>query len=363
MTDTCRPDAARRALIRAAAAAALLPATGRAQGGGGAERPPAPSSPTAAAAAAAAAVDPSHGAAQCFIPAKAGGGFELTCGLARDALRLVRPERPPLASRYLPGGIGALAFSRIATGQVGGEDTLVAFSSGSLLNLAQGRFGPYGPSDVRWIAALGAESGVIAVRRDAPHRHLGDLLQALRRDMNQVVFGAGGTVGSQDWVKAALLVRAAGRDHKAMRFVSFEGGGDALGALKGGHVTVFTGDAAEALQAVAEGAPLHFLAVLSESRLPGPLADVPTAREQGADLVWRTVRGVYLSARTPPAAAAGWRRAFEAALSHPGYPALLSRYRLQAFARTGPALDAFVERSLEDYRALTEALGLKNWRR
>lgn len=37
-------------------------------------------------------IDPSRAAALCVIPAKAGGGFELTCGLARDALQTVRPQ-------------------------------------------------------------------------------------------------------------------------------------------------------------------------------------------------------------------------------------------------------------------------------
>jgi putative tricarboxylic transport membrane protein len=345
-----RTDAARRALVRAVPAAALLACAGRTRGAESAGARPASG-------------DPSHAAARCLIPAKAGGGFELTCGLARDALQAVRPARPPLVSRYLPGGIGALAFSRIATGQTGGDDTLVAFSSGSLLNLAQGRFGPYGASAVHWIAALGADFGAVAVQGDAPYRNLQDLLQALRRDMNRIVFGAGGTVGSQDWVKAALLVRAAGRDHRAMRFVSFEGGGDAISALRGGHVTVFTGDAAEAVQAAAAGTPLRFLAMLSDARLPGPLAQVPTAREQGIDLVWRTVRGLYLSAQAPQVSADAWRQAFKEAITDPGYAALLKRYGLYAFALTGPALDEFVRRSLADYRALAASLGLKGWNR
>ncbi|MFS2168257.1 tripartite tricarboxylate transporter substrate binding protein, partial [Variovorax sp. Varisp62] len=41
----------------------------------------------------AAANDPSEDAADCVIPAKAGGGFALTCALARDALQAVRPAR------------------------------------------------------------------------------------------------------------------------------------------------------------------------------------------------------------------------------------------------------------------------------
>ncbi|MDP9930439.1 tripartite tricarboxylate transporter substrate-binding protein [Variovorax paradoxus] len=336
------PSATRRHALRALAAL-LLPAA-------------------AARSVASAGADPSEAAADCVIPAKAGGGFALTCALARDALQLVRPARPPLAQRYLPGGIGAVAFDRVATGRLGGPGTLVAFSSGSLLNLAQGRFGPHPPSAVRWIATLGTDYGVIAVHRDSPYQRLQDLVAALQQEPSRIAFGAGGTVGSQDWVKAALLVRAAGRDHKAMRFVSFEGGGDALGALQGKHVDAFPGDAAEALQAIAGGAAVRLLAVLSETRLGGALTGVPTAREQGVDIVWPTVRGLYLSANVPDPAVRAWTAAFAEATAAPGYAALRERHGLYPFALTGATLDDYVQARIKTYQALADELGLRRWK-
>lgn len=307
--------------------------------------------------------DASTEAAVCIAPSRPGGGFDLTCGLAAQAIQAVRPARPPLQTRYLPGGIGAVAFDQVATGRLGGPGTLVAFSSGSLLNIAQGRFGPHPVTAVRWIATLCTDYGVIAVHRDAPHRHLQDVVAALRNDPARVVFGAGGTLGSQDWMKAALLTRAAGQDPKRMRFVSFEGGGEALKALRGSHIGIFTGDAAEARQAMDKGAPLRLLAVLAPSRLPGALADLPTAREQGVDLVWPTVRGLYMAASSPDAAVRAWMAALAEALAAPGYAALCSQYGLYPFARTGAALEAFVERSLGDYRQLAQTLGLRRWPR
>lgn len=305
--------------------------------------------------------DPSLGPASCVIPAKAGGGFDLTCALARDALQRVRPLRPALTLRYLPGGIGAVAFDRVATGRLGGDAVLIAFSSGSLLNIAQGRFGPHPPTSVRWIATLGTDYGVIAVHRDAAFRTLGDVVAALKQAPSQVVFGAGGTVGSQDWVKAAQLVRTAGSDPKSMRFVSFEGGGDALKALRGKHVDVFPGDAAEALQAIAGGAPIRILAVLSNDRLGGALSGVATAREQGVDIVWPTVRGLYLSANVPEEAVQAWILAFRNAIDAPGFKALREQHGLYPFSLTGPSLEAFVAAQITTYRKVADGLGLRRW--
>ena len=61
-------------------------------------------------------------------------------------------------------------------------DTLWTFSGGSLCHLAQGKFGKARAQDVRWVAALGADYGMIAVRADSPYRSLGDLLAAIKRN-------------------------------------------------------------------------------------------------------------------------------------------------------------------------------------
>lgn len=254
------------------------------------------------------AADASQEPAECIAPSRPGGGFDLTCGLATQAVQAVRPTRPRLQTRYLPGGIGAMAFDQIATGRLGGPGTLVAFSSGSLLNIAQGRFGPHPVSAVRWIATLGTDYGVVAVHRDSPHQRLQDVVDALRKDPARVVFGAGGTLGSQDWMKAALLTRAAGQDPKRMRFVSFEGGGEALKALRGGHIGVFTGDAAEARQALDKGAPCAFWPCWPRPACPAPWPTCP----QRVSKAWtwsgpRCAACTWPPARPMPPCAPGWQ--------------------------------------------------------
>ena len=300
-------------------------------------------------------------AAECVVPAKQGGGFDMTCHLAREMLRAARVDRgADMRISYMPGGIGAVAFDRAVTQQLSDPNTVVAFSSGSLLNLVQGKFGPHKPSDVRWLAAIGTDYGVIAVRNSSGLTSLKDLLSALQKDTGRVVFGAGGTVGSQDWVKAALVVRGAGRDHKSMRFVSFEGGGEALSALRGGHVDVFVGDASEVRQVLLkEPGAVRIIAVLSEKRLADPFASAPTAREQGLDLVWPIVRGLYLGPGVSDTDYKAWVTLIDRATSSAGFAQLRERHGMYQFTLTGPALDKFVEQSADKYRALARQLNLR----
>jgi len=295
----------------------------------------------------------------CIAPAKPGGGFDLTCRMLRDMLRLPLPN--PTAEvelKYLPGGIGALAFDRAVTQQWSDPRTFVAFSSGSLLNLAQGKFGRHPPSAPRWLATLGLEYGAIAVRRDSRFQTLHTLREQLRRNPAAAVFGAGGTVGSQDWVKAALLVKVAGSDHRSMRFVAFEGGGQALAALKGGHVDVFCGDVLEASEALADG-ELKLIAVLAPQRLPGRFSDVPTAREQGVDLVWSTVRGLYMGPGVSARDRDAWALTLRRIMQSPEYARLLERYGVQPHALTGPELDDYVEGQVEQFKDLARSLHLR----
>lgn len=294
----------------------------------------------------------------CIAPAKPGGGFDLTCRLAQDLLKAVPGEAlPPVHIQYLPGGIGAVAFDRAVKQRLADPKVLVAFSTGSLVNLAQGRFGPHGPGDVRWLATLGTEYGVVAVRRDSTLRTLPALQALLRNNPAGAVFGAGGAVGSQDWIKAALLVKAAGSDHRAMRFVAFEGGGQALAALKGGHVDVFCGDAAEAAKDVAAG-QLRLLAVLAPQRLKA-LPQVPTAREQGVALVWPTVRGLYLGPGVSDADHAEWVRVLRKAMATPRYAQLLEEHGFTPTPLAGAELDAYVRRTYAELRELARSLHLR----
>lgn len=297
--------------------------------------------------------------ATCIAPAKPGGGFDLTCRMLREALRLPVPEATAeVEVKYLPGGIGALAFDRAVTQRWGDARTFIAFSSGSLANLAQGKFGPHEASDVRWLATLGTEYGVVAVRKGSRIQSLKALRELLAANPAAAVFGAGGTVGSQDWIKAALIVKAAGSDHRAMRFVSFEGGGQALAALKGGHVDVFCGDMLETADAVSRG-EIQLLAVLAPARLDGRLAHVPTARELGVDVVWPTVRGIYMGPAVPAREFAEWSRALQRVMKRPEFRQLLAAHGLEPHGLTGPELQAYIAAQVGDYRRMASALGLR----
>jgi putative tricarboxylic transport membrane protein len=285
--------------------------------------------------------------AECIVPSKPGGAMDLTCKLARKGLE-ASGATPPMHLSYLPGGIGAVAWHSLVSQRSAEPNTLVAFSGGSLLNLAQGKFGKATAGDVRWVAAVGADYGMIAVRADSQFKTLRDLLDALKATPQKVLIGVSGTIGSQDWLKMALVARQAGIDPKALRFVALEGGGEVFTAMDASFVQVISGDASEATLYAGAG-KVRVLAVLSEQRLPGVLAAVPTAREQGIDVVWPIIRGVWMGPKVTDAAYRKWVDSFEKMEATPEFAELRAAHGLYPFSLTGAALTEYVKKAVNDY--------------
>ncbi len=294
---------------------------------------------------------------ECIAPAKPGGGFDLTCKLAQSGLLDGQYIDTPMRVTYMPGGIGAVAYNAIVAQRPADPNAIVAFSGGSLLNLAIGKFGKYTVNDVRWVAGIGTDYGVVAVRTDSPFRTLKDLIEALKADPGKIVFGAGGTVGSQDWMKTALIARQAGVKHQAMRYVAFEGGGEAFTALLGGHVQVYSGDLGE-LAPQLEGGKVRVLAVLADARLPGKLAELPTAKEQGFEVSWPIIRGFYVGPKVSDAEYRWWVQTFDRLMATPEFDKLRAQRDLFPFAKTGAELDAYVKQAVKDYERQAREFGL-----
>ncbi len=293
---------------------------------------------------------------ECIAPSAPGGGFDLTCKLAQKGFRELELLPRPMRVTYQPGGIGAVAMNSVIAQQPDNSNLIVAFSGGSLLNLAQGKFGRYSENDVRWIAASGIDYGMLAVRMDSPLQTLGDLINFLKKDPSAIVFGAGGTVGSQDWMKSAIIARAADIDYRAMRYVPFEGGGEAQIALLGGHIQAYSGDISEVL-GMLEGGRLRVLAVMSEERLPPPFEAVPTAIEQGYDLTWPILRGYYTGPNVSDEDFDWWVRVFDTMMADKRFDEMRVEFGMFPYAVTGTKLDAVIADRMVQYRLLAREFG------
>ncbi|MDI6835798.1 MAG: tripartite tricarboxylate transporter substrate-binding protein, partial [Rhizobiaceae bacterium] len=289
--------------------------------------------------------------------AKPGGGFDLTCRLAANALLETKQISTPMAVTYMEGGVGAVAYNHVI-GKRGSDGNLItAASSGSALLIAQGKFGKYDENAVRWLGALGADYGVLVVSADSPYKTLGELVEAYKADPNSFAIGGGGAVGSQDWMKGSLLAKAAGQEPKGMRYVALEGGGAVLTALEGGHIKVGSGDAAEMGKHHVAG-KVRILAVMAPERLSGELSGVPTAREQGFDIDWPVWRGYYVGKDVSDADYDWWVSAFEKMSKTPEFAKEREARGLFEFTLLGKDFDKRVKDDVAKFKILAKEAGM-----
>ncbi len=295
----------------------------------------------------------------CIAPAKPGGGFDLTCRIAATALKETNLISRPMSVTFMPGGVGAVAINKMTSSNRKNGNVIVAFSSGSLLNISTGKFGKnIDGNSVRWLAAVGADYGAIIVHKDSPLNSLDDLAKKIKEDPSALAFGAGGSVGSQDWMKAALIFNEADVDVAQMRYLAFEGGGEAIASLLGGHIDVYPGDAAELIDHLDSG-DFKVLAVLSKERLDGKLAEIPTAIEQGYDIDWTILRGFYMAPDVKDEAYDFYVNAFNAMYETEEFKKIQAEKGLFPYNQAGVEFDAYVKERIEFFSNLATEFGLK----
>jgi putative tricarboxylic transport membrane protein len=293
---------------------------------------------------------------ECVAPAKPGGGFDLTCRLAQQGL--MDTFGKPLQVTFMPGGIGAVAINQFNTTRTDDPNAIVAFSSGSLLNMAVGKYGEWTEKDVRFLATAGADFGAAVVPGDSKFPDLKSLMDAIKADPQSVIIGAGGSVGSQDWMKAALLFKAVGQDPRKMRYVAFDGGGDAIAGLLGGSIQLYMGDVGEMVSHMGTNA-MRILAVMSSERLDAPFQDIPTMNELGyPDAEWTILRGFYMGKNVSDEAYDAWVAAFEKAYADPAFATLQKEKGLMPLDMAGPELVESIKVRVEKMRGIAKEAGL-----
>ncbi|MBP1679973.1 MAG: tricarboxylate transport protein TctC [Proteobacteria bacterium] len=294
----------------------------------------------------------------CLAPAKPGGGFDLTCRLASNSFSASKTIAKPMTVNFMPGGVGAVAYNHVIGQRSNDAEMIVAASTGSALNIAQGKFGAnYTVDSVKWVAAVGADYGAVIVRADAKWNTLSEMIVDLKANPKGFALGSGGSIGSQDWMKAAIIAKLAGINPKDMKYVAFEGGGEALTALLGNHIQIYPGDIAEFSGQLSSG-KYKVLAILSDERLPGQMANIPTAKEQGYDAVWRIWRGFYVGPKVTDEQYNYWVDKFKKLSQTEEFAKERELRGLYPFTLVGKEYQTFMQEEEKKFKALAQEAGL-----
>lgn len=298
------------------------------------------------------------GQTECISPAAPGGGWDFTCRQVGKALQDQKIISGTMQVTNLVGGGGGVAYAEVIAKRNTDDNLLVAASSATATRLATGAFPGNTADQVRWVGSIGADYGVIAVAKDSPLKTLPDLMDMIKADPTSVSISGGSAVGGWDHLKVLIAAKAAGiTDLRSIKYVPFDGGGEAVTQLLAGSVQAFTGDASEAKGFVDSG-DIRVLAVLAPEHLAGTFASFPTAREQGIDAIGANWRGFYAPGGMSDDAYAFWVNAIKTVYASDEWKATMEANGIAPLDLSGPEFDTFVKQSITDIEAISKDIGL-----
>jgi putative tricarboxylic transport membrane protein len=245
---------------------------------------------------------------EIVVPTAPGGSLDGTARLMQRILQNNRFVEVPVVVLNKAGGGGSIALSYLD--QHAGDGHYLLISTMSLMtNHIQGR-SKVNYTDYKPLATLFSEYMTLVVRPDSPLATGRDIQERLKRDPQSLSIAVGLALGASNHLTVALLAKTMGVDVKKLKTVVFQANADAQTALMGGHVDLSSLSAAAALRAAQQGR-LRIIGVTSDKRGEGALADIPTWKEQGFDVVFTNTRLLLGPKGMSPAQTAYWDAALE----------------------------------------------------
>ncbi len=295
---------------------------------------------------------------ECIAPANPGGGWDFTCRQVGKTLQDLSLIPGTMQVTNLAGGGGGVAYAEVANKRSDDNDLIVAASSATATRLAQGAYPGNSMDQMRWIGAVGADYGIIAVAADSEIDTLPALFEQIKADPGSVSVAGGSAVGGWDHLKVLIAAQKAGiEDVRQIKYVAFDGGGEAVTQLLAGSVQAFTGDASEAKGFVDSG-DIKVLAVLAPERLEGDFGQFPTAKEQGIDAIGANWRGFYAPGNMSDDAYAYWVDAISKVYASDEWKQVMAQNGLAPLNLSGDEFESFVGESVSNITELSKQIGL-----
>jgi putative tricarboxylic transport membrane protein len=239
-------------------------------------------------------------------PSGAGGGWDKTARSLSKVLAETKLVEQTITVENQPGGGGAVFLAEYVAKDASNPYKLFVNSPPILINYNKKEGNsPFGYEDTTPLAQLTRDFGAIVVKADSPYNDLKSVLDAIKADPTKVTLAGGSAPGSMDHLVGVLPAYKYGIDPKSVKYVSYDGGGEAMAALLGGNADVIATDASAVGEYLKAG-KIKVLAVSSKDRLSGDLADVPTWKEQGVDADFTIWRGVFGPKEMPEDALKFW---------------------------------------------------------
>lgn len=282
--------------------------------------------------------------ATMVIAASAGGGSDTQGRVVAAAAQALRPGLV-MSVENRPGGSTAIGYTHLFQ-QKGKPDFLLA-AGPSLLSVPLTVDTPYTWQDFTPIAQIASDSLTLVVSSGSAYETLPQLVEAARD--SSIVAGVVAATGPDS---IALELLSTDQDVEFRRVV-FEAGGETVAALLAGDIDFLIANPGEVEGQVRAGT-MHPIAMFSSER-NASYPDIPTATEQGIDVVHGQWRGIIAAGDISEEAEAFWVGVLEDWFETDDYRQYIAVNQLDAEYSTG---DEFADYLAEQEQVLKTVMGL-----
>ncbi|HUP97326.1 MAG TPA: tripartite tricarboxylate transporter substrate-binding protein [Usitatibacter sp.] len=219
-----------------------------------------------------------------LIPANPGGGWDTT---GRELGKALTASGAVKNIQYdnKGGAAGAIGIAQFVNSAKGDPNAMMMGGMVMVGGLIQNK-SAVTIDQVTPVARLTSEYEVIVVPANGP-KTLKELLDKFKANPGSVSWG-GGSAGGTDHILAGMIAMEIGVEPAKVNYVPFKGGGEAVSAIIGGHVTAGVSGYSEFAQHIKSG-KMRALAVSSTKALDG----IPSLKEQGVNVELANWRGIW----------------------------------------------------------------------
>lgn len=292
---------------------------------------------------------------ELVVPAAAGSALDSVTRIFQRVLQDQKliPVSASVANKA--GGGNAVGFAYLASRPADGH-TLLVTPFTIITNRITGA-NPLNYEDFTPVAMLADEHIGFVVKADSPIKDGRDLLERLKKDPASVSMALASALGNANHIAVSLVGKTVGADPRRFKIAVFNSSGESVTAVMGGHIDLAittTGLIGPHVQA----GRLRVLGIAAASRLAGPLAQSPTWREQGVDVVFSSWRMLIGPRAMSPEQVAYWEGIAAKVSAQKEWVGDLERNSLVPGYMNSSATRKLLAQQAEQLRAILTDLGL-----
>jgi tripartite-type tricarboxylate transporter receptor subunit TctC len=275
----------------------------------------------------------------------AGSAGDVFARLTAEYLKRYLGENATVVVVNMPGAGGEIAYNDITGAPPDGLKINLATIPPLISRLAESDDAAYTLDDLVYLAKITTAPGAIAVAGSSDLETLDEFVEYAKANPGELNVSVGG-IGNDDHLAVLQLVDKYDLD---LNVIPFDTGPASINAVLGGHTDAGTMNAIDA--AIKFKNELRTLAVFGPERMDAA-PDVPTAVEQGYDVIGGPSRVFVAPAGIDPEIADAYATAIKQMVEDPEYQALMEE-RGFSLDYLGPEeAESFVRSELKALQAL-----------